>query len=112
MTIALYPGDYLIIDEVEYKVLSFNPPDEYVLTICNEPAGYYSTIFKRGYDLETLNRLGRLKVGRKTGSAISSSCVWHTMQKYVGIREVYNFCKNCGEKEFIDWKTIKNDKEY
>lgn len=76
-------------------------------------ANYFWFIFKTTEELESLHKNGRLVVGKTDRvEGGEKPCSWHSWQKYVGIREVYHYCTNCNAKRFVDWTSIKDEKEY
>jgi len=107
----LKDGDKVTLDGVEMGVKEF-PPDGYWLAETGS-GSYYYMMYKSKKELEELYSAGRLVLGtRPKRESGDGTCFSHRWKKYVGIREVYNYCDVCGEKEFKDWRLIKDEKSY
>lgn len=103
-------GDKVVLDGEEMEVTNA-PPDGYWLKSNNN--SYYYMQYKTLKELDELHRVGRLKIGRKTElKGGNENCSHWNMKKYVGVREVYRYCTTCGAKEYVDWRLIKDEKDY
>lgn len=107
----LRDGEKVTLDGVEFELTSA-PPDGWWMKESGS-GSYYHMMYKSTRDLERLYKDGRLRVGklvrRESGK---EDCAHYNWEKYVGITEVYRFCTRCGAKEHVDWRLIRDEKDY
>lgn len=109
---TLKDGDIVTIDHVEMEVIS-SSTGHYWFKERNAGLYYYSMIAHTPKEIEDLIAAGRFVVGKPAGIKDGKHpCAYHRWEKYVGAKEVYNFCSKCDAKQMKDWRLIKDDKEY
>lgn len=109
---TLKEHDKVEIDGTEYEVTSASPTG-YGFSPTGIGSSYFWFIFKTKEEIEDLFKKGRLKTGGSEKiQGGSPNCTHWNMKKYVGVREIYRYCTNCDAKEFVDWRKIKDEKDY
>lgn len=105
-------GDRFTLDGTEIECTGSAPPDYFWFKEIDTHS-YFYLFLKQSAELDDLFRAGRLKIGNAdTIEGGKDSCAHWTWKDYVGIREVYSYCTNCGAKRHKDWRLIVDDKKY
>ena len=111
---TLKEGDEITVDGQQFEVTSVVPNnDGYWIVQRNMPHGYYYSMFLSEEELTQGFMSGRIVRGSTMPvHPGKTQCSYHQWKKYVGAREVYDFCERCGAKRERDWRSIKDSKEY
>lgn len=106
----LKEGDEVTLDGNYEKVISVLPQGYYFQHITNG-SNTWSVFYMSFEDVESAINSGRMKFWGTSSGSSTASCI-HNWKKYVGFREVYEYCTKCSVKQSRDWRLIKDEKEY
>lgn len=108
----LKDGDVVTIDGIEMEVTNA-VSDGYFFKERSSDIYYYSMIFYSSDDISKMHVSGRFFLGPvKAVTPGKTACSYHTWKKYVGVRDVYDYCTRCDAKRDREWRNIKDEKEY
>jgi len=104
--VTLNPGDLLVIDGVEFIVVTFyQNTDHYLLKQNKAPSGYFHTMFRSAEELKQLKAQGRLTVGGEAKTKGGNPSCFHTWKRYHGAvpHAAYDFCERCDAKRTVNY---------
>jgi hypothetical protein len=110
--VTLKDGDIVTLDGIEMEVTHASSSGYWF----KERGGslyYYSMVIHSKETVDEMLRNGRLTLGEPTRVTPGlTSCTNHLWKKYVGARELYRYCIRCDAKQAIDWRNIKDGKDF
>jgi hypothetical protein len=105
-------GDILTIDGIEMEV-THAASDGYWLKERTGGIHYYSLVFHTTDAMAKMLVDGRARMGGPAAvTGGKQICAWHDWKKYVGAREIFDYCVRCDAKRERDWRVIKDERTY
>lgn len=105
-------GDIVRIDGVEFEVEpSTYGNNGWWLKEVGGTTYYYSLRWLSKEEADELSKEGRLYYGSQKKVAGGKEHCYHVWKRYVGAREVYDFCTDCDAKRDIDWRKLGDGKQ-